>query len=516
MKKKFYILAFLLLSCSVAVWAQVQVQVQTRTQVQAQTQGQAQVQTKTPYKGEVHVDFPGHTADGELVTFYADVDFSEIELRLREMIELTPVLRSTETDYEMRFSPVVISGRRRARVIERAEAFGDYTYTEEPAEVIILKKKTERNYQVAVTLPFEKWMRHSELVVVETCSACCNLLQEYAKDITSITHAGEPYVFPEPYRPHYTVLYITPEVESVKLRNDSYAARLNFQVNKSVLLRNFGNNAAILDEADQIVSKLMKDPLLSITAVTVTGYASPEGSIANNQKLSDNRAKAFVDYLAHTHNLQQDRVRISSRGMGEDWAGLRKVVEKASYLDRQQAVLDAIDNIGDKLRLKTVIKGLNGGSVWHSLLTDFFPPLRRNEYTIEYTVRSFNEKEAFEVYQERPELLSLNELFMVSSRYDKSSKEFKEVFDVAVRLYPESDVARLNAGAMALENGSYPDAIQRLEALESPQAWNNLGIAYWHKEEYEKASEYFQKAADAGLEAAQENLKQYNLWLEDR
>lgn len=474
-------------------------------------------QTTTPYNGTIKVTFPDYTMEGDKVTFRADVDFTGLDLSARQMVEFTPILRSTNTSYEERFSPVVVTGRRRGRVIARAERFGAYTRAVEPSQIIVLKRKTPRTTEIAVTVPFEKWMRHSELVLVETCTACCNLQQEYGAGITSKTYAGqEPYVFPGAYQPRFKVSYLTPEVEPVKTRSDSYTARLNFQSGKSTLLRNFGNNAAVLAAADRELTKLMNDPLLSISSISVRGYASPEGYVGSNRKLSDDRARAFVDYLSTTHNLRSGNVKITSEGMGEDWAGLRKAVADASDLDGRQAVLDAIDNIGDLAKRKTAIKGLNGGRTYRTLLSEFYPPLRRNEYIIEYTVRSFNNEEAMRIYRERPSLLSLNELYMVASQYDSDSPEFKEVFDFAARLYPDSPVAQFNTGAMEVENGSYDSAIRRLSKIDTPDAWNDLAVAFWHKGEYAKAQELFERAAAAGNKDAAANLEQYKRWDEDK
>ena len=134
-------------------------------------------QTPTPYDGTIAVTFPDYTMEGDSVTFRADVDFTDLGLSTRQMVEFTPILRSTNTSYEKRFSPVVVTGRQRGRVIARAERFGDYTRAVEPSQVIVLKRKTPRTAEIAVTVPFEKWMRHSERVLVETGTACCNLLQ---------------------------------------------------------------------------------------------------------------------------------------------------------------------------------------------------------------------------------------------------------------------------------------------------------------------------------------------------
>jgi len=470
-----------------------------------------------PYKGDVTVNFPAQQMEGDSVTFSAAVDYSQLKLSKRKMLEYTPVLRSTKTDKEIRFAPVVVAGKLRARVIKRSECFNDYTWSPQPENMVVVTKKGAKTIDIPVTVPFEKWMRYSELQLVETCSACCNIKQEYTDGVDSLLYTGSSYIFPVSYSPVYEVAYVAPEIEPVKTRSDSYTARLSFQSGKSNLLASFGDNASVLASADKTISDLMKDPLFSINSISIQGYASPEGNMNTNQTLSDQRARAFVDYLQRTHNLRSANIRISSRGMGEDWAGLRKAVAEASYLNEQQAVLNAIDNNSNIARRKTAILAINGRRTYNELLADFYPSLRRNEYTLDYSVRSFNTEEAAQVYKTRPELLSLNELFMVASTMKEGSEAFVKVFEYAAGRYPNSPAAQYNRAAAEIKSGHYHSALLSLEKIAGdPMAWNGLGVAYWHIGEYDKALEYFTKADKEGDTIAPANLAEYQKWFDDK
>lgn len=462
--------------------------------------------------GELKITVADYAATNRSADFSVTVDPSDLNITTQTLVIVTPVLRSTDGVHQHKFSPVALAGPVRYRIINREMNYGDFNFETEPGIFVKHRRKDSQSIPMRLEVPFQKWMRQSELVFVETRSGCagCDL-----PDHIGTHHLLSPE-FPAPYQPTFAVSYITPEVEPVKTRSDSYTARLSFQVNKSDLLRNFGDNASILAEADKQLSELQADPLLQINSIAVTGYASPEGNLANNQKLADNRARAFVNYLANTHNLRSGNVKIQSAGMGEDWEGLRKAVSDAPYLDDQQAVLNAIDNVGDIAKRKNVIKALSKGRTYRTLLNDFYPPLRRNEYTIAYTVRSFNAEEALQIYKERPQLLSLNELFMVANSYPAGSDEFKQVFDFASRMYPDSPAAQFNTAALEVESGAYRNAIGRLSDFDTPEGWNNLGVAYWHLGEHDKAEELLSRAAGAGNAVATENLAEFLKWEEDK
>ena len=109
--------------------------------------------------------------------------------------------------------------------------------------------------------------------------------------------------------------------------------------------------------------------------------------------------------------------------------------------------------------------------------------------------RAFDVEEAKQILKTKPGLLSLNEMFLVAQTYPKGSKEFKDVLRIAAELFPGNAVANLNVATSELESGNVEGAIQRLSRIEgSPEAWNNLGVAYAKKGNLVKAAECFEKA----------------------
>lgn len=90
---------------------------------------------------------------------------------------------------------------------------------------------------------------------------------------------------------------------------------------------------------------------------------------------------------------------------------------------------------------------------YRTLLTLCYPALRHSDYHITYKVKPFDVEEAKQIMKTRPQLLSLNELFMVAQTYEVGSKEFNKVMELAVRMYPTDETANLNAAIIRLNNG---------------------------------------------------------------
>lgn len=418
-------------------------------------------------------------------------------IRSQEMVILTPIFVNGD-QIRQQLAPAVIAGPKRYRVIKRLLAYDNPVFEQTP-QVLIKRKRSPQAVSLSYAIPYEEWMPGADLLLATDengCVNCGNIHNQYV-----VTQG----VLPPLFTPEYRVSYITPVAE-VKERSETFIARINYVVDRYELLPNFKNNATVLREVDAVINELLNDPYLTITHHTVTGYASPEGRFNSNITLSKNRAKSFMDYLQRKYGW--DTSQISHDGKGEDWEGLRKAVSETAGFAYRDEVIRIIDNTPDIARRKQRLQALDGGRVYKMMLQDLYPPLRRNEFEVSYIARAFNVDEAREIIRKRPQLLNLNEMFMVANSYPKDSKEFKEVFDIAVRMYPDNIISKINAGAMEIETNSTDRAIERLKGIETAEAWNNLGVAYIHKGNPDLARQYFERAAKAGNANATHNLDQ--------
>lgn len=86
------------------------------------------------------------------------------------------------------------------------------------------------------------------------------------------------------------------EVIPIEPENATGEVSIYFPVNQSRLLRDFSGNAKSL----MILDKMLNDKNFyhDIDSVVINGYASPEGSITHNSRLSYERARAVKDYIA--------------------------------------------------------------------------------------------------------------------------------------------------------------------------------------------------------------------------
>lgn len=436
-----------------------------------------------------------------VLTAEVKIDFLSSDFPSESMLILTPRLESKVSDKSHTFENVIYVGANRSKVLNRS----DMLTGKKTENVSVIKKNEQLNAEyLRISVPYESWMNKSELVITEQVSGCANC------DLgTNKHHLNIPTLVS--YTPTFSLAYITPKAEPIKERSREYTAKLNFKVGRSEILPELGRNATILNEVSRVINEVKEDKNLTINKIEITGFASPEGNEVSNLRLSENRAKSFANYLGQHYRF--DTSVFSLNWKGEDWNGLEKAIRESSLTQKNQ-LLDLLNTESVATR-KQKLKSFEGGAVYKTLLADYYPDLRRNEMVIRFVVKAFDLEEAKEIIRTRPQYLSLNEMYLVANSYTKGSNEFKQVFDVASNLFPNDQVAVLNAATAELENGSIDKAIEKLSAINTPEAWHNLAIAYAKKGELAKAKELMQKAADAGVEGADKNLSEIQKTLDN-
>ena len=152
---------------------------------------------------------------------------------------------------------------------------------------------------------------------------------------------------------------------------------------------------------------------------------------------------------------------------------------------------------------------VDGGAPYRSMLKEIYPGLRKVNCKIDYTVVNFDVEQGRIIIRENPKYLSLNEMYQVANSYPKGSKDFVNVFDIAVRMYPTDQVANLNAAAVALSQKDLNTAVKYMEKADHTTAefMNNTGVYNFLNGDIQRAMAAFEQAAKLGNEAAQTNLE---------
>lgn len=428
----------------------------------------------------------------------------------RMSADFTPVLVSGERSLAL--PAVSLMGRnsyrnhRRALALMSAKERGAYEKSAPYYVVPDYQGDSRMDYRLA--LPYEAWMSSAKLTLQRIDCGCGKSSVTDVRLLAGKVSLEEVIVI-ERYRIEPHLAYIRPEAEAVKSRAEQGESFLDFAVGKTSVNPEFGRNAAELEKIRRMIDLVQDDKDLTIKRIVIVGYASPEGSLAMNERLSEGRAKALRDYLQSRYPAIPGSL-YSIRFGGENWDDLVEAVQTSDMPDKQ-AVLDIIDRYSIIGGREAKLMALKGGTPWRYMLREMFPSLRKVTVTVDYDVRNFDAEEAKAVVKTRPQNLSLNELYLVANTYEPGSEDFNSLFETAVRLYPESVTATVNAAVAALERRDFVGAERYLRSVKSPDripecdnAWGLLLML--RDQDYDRAAPYFEAARAAGLKAAQQNL----------
>ncbi len=313
------------------------------------------------------------------------------------------------------------------------------------------------------------------------------------------------------FEPSEFIVFEVPTQSIVKERAASGRANVEFPVNRTELRPDFRNNAAELAKVAATIDSVKDDPDVTITAIHVKGFASPEGSYANNTRLAKGRTEALCQWIENRYKLPHSLIHTDYEP--EDWDGLRDAVEADHTLNNRDGLLGFITDTSLEPDTREFKMRSYYPNDYKRLLTEIYPSLRHTDYRVEYTIRTFTSpEEIFEVMEKDPSKLTAAEYFAAAQTLDPNDPKYAEVLTLAAVNDPKSEAANLNAASVAIKNGDYAAADSFLEhAGQSPEANYSRGLLAMATEDYQAAEKALRKAADAGYEPAKALLEKISI-----
>ncbi len=150
-------------------------------------------------------------------------------------------------------------------------------------------------------------------------------------------------------------------------------AIVNYRIGSSTLERDYMDNARTLEDIRRSLTS--KDVLAGLDYIVVTSASSPDGNTAANERLAVARSLAMKSYLMRQYPyLNRDMIYTFS--VGEDWSGLRKMVEENRYTPYRDEVLSVLDTpIGNDAK-RAALKSIGGGQAYRYMAANMLPKLR--------------------------------------------------------------------------------------------------------------------------------------------
>ena len=454
-------------------------------------------------EGLLRFDAKQITVMGEGVLIDCDIVLSEYEISSDEQTVLTPFIIDDRGNV-FKLKPVIINGSRRDKIYKRMLSF-DGLKDDSYSTLRSRSKRLTTTIPYRATVPLERWMLGASVRLNEDKCGCGGINLDSNELIAGRIASPEAPVFDFAYTPQ--IQFVAPPKEEIKNREEAGEAYITFRVGRYEILPDFGNNRAELAKINESLEFVRGESTAIINGISILAYASPEGTYPSNMTLSQNRANSLSQYVRSTYSVQSS-IPFTSKGMGEDWNGLIKQVESDQTMNDKADVLRIISSVSEPDRRDAPFRALSGGRTYNYMLNTLYPYLRRSDYKIEYTVPSFSIEKGKELLKTSPSMLSVEEMYHIAGTYDKGSKEYIDLFNLALQIFPDDSYANINAAASALLEDNHERAGRLLEKyIGNPIAWNNYGVVMMKELRLSEARGYLERANVAGVPEARQNLE---------
>lgn len=245
-------------------------------------------------------------------------------------------------------------------------------------------------------------------------------------------------------------------------------ADIMYQINSAVVRPN-----ALKDDQIKLLEDFVREnedkDRVSLGNIQAKGYASPDGPVSLNDKLSKNRSNTGKDAISK--ELKDVSVGYDAAAYGEDWDGFKALVEASNIADKN-LILQVLNMYSSPVQRENEIKNMS--AVYDVLKKDILPQLRRTQLIASADIQGKTDAELREAVRSNINSLNVEEMLFAATLYDDKDTQIK-IYKAAADKYND------------------------------PRAYNNMGVVYLQKGDTRQAKAAFQQAAKLSNDPAISN-----------
>lgn len=327
-----------------------------------------------------------------------------------------------------------------------------------------------------------------------------------------------------------------------KIINETYSADIHFLINQANIRSSELSGKEYVDLGKRL-QEAAADPKREIAGISVSSFASPEGSYDFNKALAEKREKNTNNVVEN--QLKKDKItefgELTSQFTPEDWDGFRSLVEKSNIQDKD-LILYVLNSQSDpELREKEI---RNLANVFEELADQILPQLRYSRVQASINVIGKSNEELVALFNSNPSALTADEMLYIATLTDDNNKKMEVYnqacqtfpndyrsfnnlgltqyvaddydgalanFEHSLRLNPNNHEAQMNKGLIEMLNGKYADAYQAFgTASDLPEVGDALGVYYLSQGQVPAAVNAFGQAKTNNAALAQILNKDYS------
>ena len=288
-----------------------------------------------------------------------------------------------------------------------------------------------------------------------------------------------------------------------RIINEDQSAELIYLINKADI-RNGELKKEDVMAINDYIKAINEAENKNLKDVVVSAYASPDGATSLNEGLAAKRETSAKGYIEKVLKKANASANVVAKNTPEDWEGFKAAMEKSNIQDKD-LILRVLAMYTDNDVREKEIKNLS--AAYKAIAEEILPPLRRAQITVNAELVGKSDEEIKNLAINDPAQLNVEELLYAGKLYEGDKDKVAKIYASAASQFANDWRALNNAGVAEYENGKVAAAKALFEQAEkiqaAPQVENNLGIIVFAEMNYDKAKEYFGKAAGAGSELDQ-------------
>ena len=250
--------------------------------------------------------------------------------------------------------------------------------------------------------------------------------------------------------------------------------------------------------------------------IEISSFASPEGTLDINDKVSDNRSKSTFNYAKSLmRKIKIDGYNNNdmylNTSVGEDWNGFNNLVQSSKMKDKSK-VLNVVRNQKDPQKREEAIRDMS--EIYDAIENDVLPKLRKATITIRSYQPKKSDAEIAELAIADPSKLDIKELlYAAQSNTDNSVKT--TLYNTINTLFPADYRANNDLASMAIEANDISSAKQYLDKANSispnqEDILENYGIIAARENDLQKATTFYNQSNANDLNKGILNIKTGN------
>jgi tetratricopeptide (TPR) repeat protein len=304
-----------------------------------------------------------------------------------------------------------------------------------------------------------------------------------------------------------TLVRVDPQTVSMndnfkRIIPESYTADIHYVINKADV-RRAELKAEDVVALEQKLVEAKATPNKQIKAAKISAYASPDGALELNEKLSANRETSAEKYFKKA--LKDNKITeaeaegfLSMMTTPEDWEGFKALMEKSSIQDKE-LILRVLSMYSDPVVREKEIKNIS--AAYKEIADDVLPQLRRSVMSVDVDVVGKSDEELLKLGLSDPKSLGLEEV-LYAATLTKDMKEKAAIYKAATEAFPQCVRAANNLGSVLLQDGKVSDAKAALTTAktlnDNATVKANLGAVALAEGDLKTAEELLTAAMSAG------------------